>query len=75
MTMNWKGSGRKRSWPNLSTSPAFVWKDRGKSTKTLNQDSGVVGARYLNLEPPEYEARVLTIGATVKSNLITGNFT
>lgn len=31
--MNWKGLGRKRSWPNGGTLPAFAWKDRIKPRK------------------------------------------
>ena len=28
--MNWKGLGRKHSWPNQGIIPAFVWRDWGK---------------------------------------------
>jgi hypothetical protein len=32
--MNWKGFGRKRSWPNRDTIPAFAWNNREKGLKT-----------------------------------------
>jgi hypothetical protein len=51
--MNWKGSGRKRSWPNLRHYLSICLEGLKKTTKTLNQG-------YLNPVPPEYEARMLT---------------
>jgi hypothetical protein len=50
--MNWKGCGRKWSWP------AFAWRYWGKPRK-LRQDSRSPG-RDLNPGPPEYEAGLLT---------------
>jgi hypothetical protein len=32
--MNWKGHGRKHSWPNLGAILAFSWQDFGKPQKT-----------------------------------------
>jgi hypothetical protein len=31
--MNWEGFGRKQSWPNAGTIPAFSWRDQGKTLK------------------------------------------
>jgi hypothetical protein len=55
--MNWEGHGRKCSWPNLSTIPAFTWGIGDKSRKP--QDTRSPG-RYLNPGRPEYEVGMLT---------------
>jgi hypothetical protein len=57
--MNWKGCGRKRSWPNLRYYPGTRLEGVRKTTKSLSQDSRSPG-RDLNPGPAEYEARVLT---------------
>jgi hypothetical protein len=49
--MNWKGCGRKRSWPNLRYYPGICLEGLRKTTKNLSQDSR---------SPPEYEAGELT---------------
>jgi hypothetical protein len=59
--MNWKGFGRKRSWPNQDTIPAFAWKNWGKSQKpqdiwcpglNSNQASSEYGPGVLQLWHP-----------------------
>jgi hypothetical protein len=57
--MNWKGCGRKRTWPNLRYYPRMCLEGLRKTTKHLSQDSRSPG-RDLNPGPPEYEAGVLT---------------
>jgi hypothetical protein len=57
--MNWKGCGRKRSWPNLRYYPGICLEGLTKTTKNLSQHSRSPG-RDLNPGPPEYEAGVLT---------------
>jgi hypothetical protein len=39
--MNWRGSGRKQSWPKQDTNMAFDWNDRGKSWKTCVRTASV----------------------------------
>jgi hypothetical protein len=60
MMMNWRGFGRKRSWPNFKAlsrnSPGGTEK---KARKTSIRIAGHRG-RDLNLGSPEYEAGVLT---------------
>jgi hypothetical protein len=34
--MNWEGFGRKRSWPNWGTIPAFAWRETHKKILTLD---------------------------------------
>jgi hypothetical protein len=54
--MNWKGCGRKRSWPNfkvLSQHLPDVLRKTMKTSISRSQD------RDLNSGPPEYEAGVL----------------
>jgi hypothetical protein len=58
--MNWKGCGRKQSWPNLRYYPSICLEGLRKTTKYLRQGSRSPG-RDLNLGSPEYEAGVLTI--------------
>jgi hypothetical protein len=57
--MNWKGCGRKQSWPNLWYYPDICLDRLRKTVKTLSQDSWSPD-RPLNLGPPECEAGVLT---------------
>jgi hypothetical protein len=57
--MNWKGCGRKWSWPNLKYYPGICLEGLRKATKTLSQDSRSA-SRDLNPGPSEYEAGVLT---------------
>jgi len=59
MIINWKGFGRKRSWPNFKV---LSWHSPGETEQTMkkiNQDSQSLGLR-LNPVPSEYEAGVLT---------------
>jgi hypothetical protein len=42
--MNWKGFGRKRSWPNGVTIPAFLWRDWKKIRLSRNT------AKYFSLK-------------------------
>jgi hypothetical protein len=53
--MNWKGSGRKRSWPNFKVLYRNSPGRTEKNTKTLNQDIRSPG-RDLKPGPLEYEA-------------------
>jgi hypothetical protein len=48
--MNWKGYGRKWSWPNLKYYAGTCLEGLKKTTKTLTQDEQSVG-KDLNLEP------------------------
>jgi hypothetical protein len=57
--MNWKGCGRKRLWPNLKYYAGILLEELKKTTKNLSQVSPSKDWD-LNLEPPEYEAGVLT---------------
>jgi hypothetical protein len=55
---NWKGFGRKRSWPNFKVlSQNLPGRTAGNHEKP--QDSQSPG-RDSNPEPPKYEAEVLT---------------
>jgi hypothetical protein len=54
--MNWKGYGRKWSWPNLRQYPSICLETQKKHEKfrsnpSLGQD--------LNMGPPKYEEQVL----------------
>jgi hypothetical protein len=53
--MNWKGFGRKRSWPNLQYYPHIHLDRLRKTMRNVSKDGGSPG-RDLNLGPPEYEA-------------------
>jgi hypothetical protein len=57
--MNWKGCGRKRSWPYSRCYPGIYLEGLLKTTKNHGQDSRSPG-RDLNPGPLEYEAGVLT---------------
>jgi hypothetical protein len=57
--MNWKGCGRKRSWPNLIYYPGIYLQELRKPTKDLSQGNRSPG-RDLNAGPLKYEAAVLT---------------
>jgi hypothetical protein len=57
--MNWKGCGRKWSWPNLRYYPGICLEGLGETTRNLSQDNRSPGGD-LNPGPPEYEARVLS---------------
>jgi hypothetical protein len=57
--MNWKGYGRKRSWPDWRYYPGICLERLRKTTKNLSQDIPSMG-RDLNAGPPEYEVGVLT---------------
>jgi hypothetical protein len=41
LTMNWKGFGRKRLWPDRDNIPRFTRKDRGKPRRTSVRLAGV----------------------------------
>jgi hypothetical protein len=56
--MNWKGSGRKRSWTFFGAIPAFSGETE-ENHENLSHNSRSPG-RDLNPGPPEYEAGVLT---------------
>jgi hypothetical protein len=59
MIWNWKGFGRKRSWPNFKV---LSWHSTGgneENYENLNQDSQSPG-RESNPGPPEYEVGVLS---------------
>jgi hypothetical protein len=58
---NWKGCGRKRSWPNLRYYHGICLEGVRKNTKTFSQDSRSPG-RDLSQIHPIYEAGVLTTG-------------
>jgi hypothetical protein len=45
--MNWKGCGRKRSWPNFRYYPGIFLEGLKKTTKNLSQESRFAG-RDLN---------------------------
>jgi hypothetical protein len=57
--INWKGCGRKRSWPNLRYYPGICPERLRKTTEILSNDSQSPSSD-LNLGPPEYEGGVLT---------------
>jgi hypothetical protein len=47
--MNWKGCGWKRSWPNLSIIPVFLWMD---SRKSRNGSVRIAVCVYIRTEDP-----------------------
>jgi hypothetical protein len=55
--MNWKGCGRKRSWPNERCYFGIFLEGLRKTKKNLSQDSWSPG-RDLNPGPSEYEVGV-----------------
>jgi hypothetical protein len=57
--MNWKGCGRKRSWPIFRYYPEMFLEERKETRDISNQASRSTG-RNLNPRPREYEAGVLT---------------
>jgi hypothetical protein len=57
--VNWKGCGRKRSWPKLRYYPGICLEGPRKTTKNINQNSRSPGWN-LNSEPPEHDVRALT---------------
>jgi hypothetical protein len=54
--MNWKGYGRKWSWPNFRYYPGICVEELRKTMKNLIQYSSWSLNLDLNLGPPEYEA-------------------
>jgi hypothetical protein len=52
--MNWKGCGRKQSWPNLRYNSIICLEGLTKTMKNLNQDSWSLG-QYVNLGCPKYK--------------------
>jgi hypothetical protein len=63
--LNWKGSGRKRSWINRSTIQAFSWRCWRKPTRELSRYIRCLG-RDPNWTPPEYVSRPLPVGYCVR---------
>jgi hypothetical protein len=57
--MNWKGYGKKQSWPNLGYYPGICLEGLRKTTKSFSENSRFPG-RDLNAGPSVYEAGVLT---------------
>jgi hypothetical protein len=57
--MNWKGCGRKRSWPDFEVLSRTLPGGTDENHE-MPQDSLSLG-RYLNPGPPEYEAELLGI--------------
>jgi hypothetical protein len=57
--MNWKGCGRKRSWPSLNYYLGIRLERPRKTTKAHSQNSRS-SDRNLNPGLTDYEARVLT---------------
>jgi hypothetical protein len=57
--MNWKGFGRKRSWPNFKVLSRNSLEGLRKTVKILIRIAGCRGQKS-NTGPPEYEAVVLT---------------
>jgi hypothetical protein len=57
--MNWKGFGRKQSWPNFKVLHRNSPGATEKTTKNHNVDSWSLGPR-IEPGPPVYEAGVLT---------------
>jgi hypothetical protein len=53
--MNWKGSGRKRPWPNLKYYPCICLEILENTTKDLSQDIWSPD-RDFNPRPADYEA-------------------
>jgi hypothetical protein len=52
--MNWKGFGRKQSWPSIKVLSRHLLGGTGKNTKILSEDSRSLGWD-LNTGPPKYE--------------------
>jgi hypothetical protein len=59
LMMNWKGSGRKLSWPNQSTTPKFSW-NKWDSYNDVIKICRCPGGDS-NWEPPEYNSRSLPL--------------
>jgi hypothetical protein len=57
--VNWKGCGRKHSWPNLRYYPKICQEGLRENMKNFSQDSQCPG-QDLNPVSPKYEAGVLT---------------
>jgi hypothetical protein len=57
--MNWKGCGRRQSWPNLRYYPGSCLEGLRKTAKTLSQNSWSPGPD-LNQKLSKYEAGMLT---------------
>jgi hypothetical protein len=57
--INWKGFGRKRSWPNFKLLIQQWLEGLRKTTENLSQDIQSLD-QDLNLRPPKYETGVLT---------------
>jgi hypothetical protein len=54
--MNWKGYGRKQSWPNLRYYPGICLEGLTKTTKTSVRIAGLQNKIRTQDLPPEYEA-------------------
>jgi hypothetical protein len=54
MTIDWKGFGRNRSWPNFKALSRNLPRGTEKTTKTSIRTAGLRG-RDLNPGTPEYE--------------------
>jgi hypothetical protein len=52
--MNWKGCGRKQSWPNLRYYPSIYLEELRQTIKNLGHDRWSLD-RDLKPVPPEYE--------------------
>jgi hypothetical protein len=63
--MNWKGHGRKQSWPNFRKYPCIFLEKLRKNTKTS------VRGRDLSPRSPDYEAGVIT--ARLQRSIQTNN--
>jgi hypothetical protein len=72
--MNWKGCDTNSSWPNLRYYLGICLQRLKSTTKNLGEDSGSL-ARYLNPEPPAYEAEVVMTVVTVILLLDSGPYT
>jgi hypothetical protein len=59
--MNWKGFGRKRSWPDFKVLSQQSPGGTEKNYENLSQDSRSP-SRDLNPRPLKHEAKVLTTG-------------
>jgi hypothetical protein len=58
--MNWKGCGRKRSWPNLRYYPGICLEGLRENTENLSDNRRSLGPE-MNSGSPKYEAEVITI--------------